>query len=142
MRYDTAYANCTQVPRTGHGSIDTEHDELLNLATGIQRVPDDEFAAAFDQLQARFAEHFASEDALMDTEDFSSRQCHLDEHAAVLQSFEQTSRLLHEGKLLPARKMARQLIAWLPEHVDALDRQLAKFLFMRETGGAPILLHR
>src|SRR5207244_1227688 len=115
---------------------------LLYLATAISGIPDSELAAAFDQLHARFAEHFSKEDALMDAEDFSSRQCHLDEHAAVLQSFGQARALLQQGKLQPARNMATQLINWLPEHIDALDRQLAKFLFHRQTGGAPILLRR
>jgi len=32
--------------------------------------------------------------------------------------------------------------AALPEHIDALDRQLAKLLFHRQTVGAPILLRR
>lgn len=142
MRYDTDYALPAQAPQTGYGSIDDDHDALLNLATGILCVPDTELSAAFDQLQARFAEHFSREDALMDAEDFSSRQCHLDEHAAVLQSFAQVRVLLQEGKFQPARNMATQLIQWLPEHIDALDRQLAKFLFYRQTGGAPILLRR
>jgi len=142
MRYNTAHASPTAVPQTGYGSIDDDHDELLNLATEIIDLPDNQLPAAFDQLQASFAEHFSREDALMDAEDFSSKQCHLDEHAAVLQSFGQASALLEEGNFQPARHMAAQLIKWLPEHIDALDRQLAKFLFYRQTGGAPILLRR
>ncbi len=49
---------------------------------------------------------------------------------------------MREGKVHVARNMASSLIEWLPEHVDALDRQLAKFLFHRQTGGAPVLLRR
>jgi len=127
---------------TGHASIDDDHEELLALANRCAVTSDEQLQADFLALQARFAEHFAQEDALMAGVDFSSRECHLDEHAAVLQSFEQAAGLLRDGQNEPARRMAHALAGWLPEHIDALDRQLAKFLFHRRTGGAPVLLHR
>lgn len=142
MQIHTVPARLATLPQTGYGSIDDDHDELLNLALALLNVSDEELPAAFDRLQGRFAEHFSREDLLMATADFSSRQCHLDEHAAVLQSFEQVRSLVLEGKVHVVRNMASRLIEWLPEHVDALDRQLAKFLFHRQTGGAPVLLRR
>ena len=39
-----------------------------------------------------------------------------------------------------APSFADRLLEWLPEHVDALDRHLAKYIFYRKTGGAPVLL--
>jgi hemerythrin-like metal-binding protein len=142
MQNNTATALHTQLPQTGHGSIDGDHDELLNLVIEIPGLSDDELAAAFAQMHARFAEHFSMEDALMEAGDFSSKQCHLDEHVAVLKSFGEVSTLLDGGNFQTARAMATQLIKWLPEHIDALDRHLAKFVFQQRTGGAPILLHR
>lgn len=127
---------------TGHASIDGDHEELLALATACATAPDERVQADFTALRTRFTEHFAEEDALMAGVDFSSRECHLDEHAAVLQSFEQAAGLLQDGERQAARRMARALADWLPEHIDALDRHLAKFLFHRRTGGAPVLLHR
>jgi hemerythrin-like metal-binding protein len=127
---------------TGDAGIDDDHEELFALAAGVATGPDEQVEPAFLALQARFAEHFAREDALMADEDFSSRQCHLDEHAAVLQSFEQTAALLRKGQRESARRMAKALADWLPEHIDALDRHLAKRLFHRRTGGAPVLFHR
>lgn len=142
MQHNTANALSTELPQTGHCNIDDDHDELLSLAIGIPGISDNDLLAAFGQMHARFTEHFAMEDLLMAAGDFSSRQCHLDEHAAVLQSFSEVSALLQRGMFQPARAMAKQLSKWLPEHIDALDRHLAKFVFHRQTGGAPILLHR
>jgi hemerythrin len=127
---------------TGHAGIDQDHEELLALCQSLPQTLDDELPAAFHALHARFAAHFAQEDALMAQQDFSSRQCHLDEHAAVLQSFEDVGVALREGRMDPARRMGTALIDWLPEHIDALDRHLAKFMFYQQTGGAPVLIRR
>jgi hemerythrin len=137
----TAYALPAPLA-TGHAGIDDDHEELLALARDLALRPDAELRTGFCGLRTRFAEHFAEEDALMAGEDFSSRQCHLDEHAAVLASFEQVAERLDAGDLAPARRMATALADWLPEHIDALDRHLAKRLFQRQTGGAPVLLRR
>lgn len=127
---------------TGHAQIDDDHDELLALCRDLASTTDEDLPAAFAALRARFAEHFATEDALMAPHDFSSRDCHLDEHAAVLRSFDEVGEVVQAGNLSPARRMATALTDWLPEHIDALDRHLAKFMFQRRTGGAPVLLHR
>lgn len=127
---------------TGHGQIDDDHDALMAASLALRDAPVKEFASGFAALHADFSEHFAIEDALMAQHDFASRQCHLDEHAAVLRSFEEVERLLRAGQPDPARRMAAEIVNWLPEHIDALDRHLAKFLFHRKTGGAPVLLHR
>jgi hemerythrin-like metal-binding protein len=119
-----------------------DHQELLGLARDLAAAADEDLAAGFEALHSRFAEHFAVEDAWMAGHDFSSRECHLDEHAAVLRSFEEVGALLRGGDLQSVRRMALALADWLPEHIDALDRHLAKFMFFQQTGGAPVLLHR
>ena len=127
---------------TGHARLDEDHEALFALCGACESAEDAQLESALLDLQARFTEHFAEEDALMAGEDFSSRQCHLDEHAAVLQSFVDVVAALRSGEREAARRMARALSDWLPEHIDALDRHLAKFLFQRRTGGAPLLLRR
>ena len=127
---------------TGDASIDHDHQELLRLARDLSVAADVDLAAGFEDLHKRFTEHFAAEDALMVDRDFSSRECHLDEHAAVLRSFNDVSELLRGGDLQAVRSMASELARWLPEHIDALDRHLAKFMFFQQTGGAPVVLHR
>jgi len=48
MRYNTAHASPPAVPRTGYGSIDDDHDELLNLATATLDLSDNQLPAAFE----------------------------------------------------------------------------------------------
>lgn len=127
---------------TGHAQIDDDHDHLISAARALRDADDDLFIAGFTALHASFAEHFAAEDGLMASQDFASRDCHLDEHAAVLASFEEVGGLMRAGRPGPARRMVEEIVRWLPEHIDALDRQLAKFVFHRNTGGAPVLLRR
>lgn len=138
----TAPATLPAALATGHATIDDDHEELMAQARRVASLPDEQVAEAFHALRDRFAAHFAEEDALMADVDFSSRDCHLDEHAAVLQSFEGVAAQLREGQPEAARRMAQALVDWLPEHIDALDRHLAKFLFHRRTGGAPVLFRR
>ena len=78
----------------------------------------------------------------MATTEFSSKECHIDEHAAVRKSFEEVLAAIQDGKPEVATRFAQQILAWLPEHADALDRHLTKQLFHQQTGGAPVLLHR
>ncbi|WP_077002799.1 bacteriohemerythrin [Variovorax sp. KK3] len=127
---------------TGHAQFDDDHDALMAASLELRVASDEAFDAGFAALHAHFADHFATEDELMATHDFASRECHLDEHAAVLRSFDEARQLLREGRREPARRMTAEIVNWLPGHIDALDRQLAKFLFHRRTGGAPVLLRR
>lgn len=135
-------ATTTNLPQTGQLLLDDDHDELCRLIDGADAAPDAELPAHLSALQGEFARHFAVEDRLMAPHDFSSRQCHLDEHAAVLASFDGVLARLPEGDTATARRMVRELRRWLPEHIDALDRHLAKFIFHRRTGGAPVQIVR
>lgn len=126
----------------GHARLDQDHGEFLALALGLRQAGGDDVLRAFDALHAHAREHFAFEDAIMAPHDFASRECHVDEHAAVLHSFDEVRAALLAGQARVAARFADRIMAWLPEHVDALDRHLAKYLFHRQTGGAPVLLHR
>lgn len=128
--------------KTGHTSIDDDHEELLALTRAVARLQDAQLPGGFNELHTAFARHFASEDALMAQVEFSSRECHLDEHAAVLRSFEEVVGCLRGGDLQAARRMTQAIEDWLPEHIDALDRHLAQFMFRQQTGGARVLLQR
>jgi len=131
-----------QLIQTGHAILDADHESLAALIDALRTASAAQLLEAFDALHAELREHFATEDALMAPYNFSSRECHLDEHAAVLRSFDEVRPAIASGQIILAQRFAAELERWLPEHVDALDRNLAKFLFFRETGGAPVLLAR
>jgi hemerythrin len=129
-------------PSIGHARLDDDHAEFIDLVRCLGRATGDGVLAAFDALHAHAIGHFAYEDDLMAPHDFASKECHVDEHAAVLKSCEDVRAAILSGRTDIAARFADRLAAWLPEHVDALDRHLAKFIFYRQTGGAPVLLHR
>jgi hemerythrin len=126
----------------GHQRLDQDHEEFLALALVLRRATGEAVLPAHDALHEHARQHFAFEDALMAPHDFASKACHVDEHAAVLKSFDEVRTALLAGRTAVAVRFADHIIDWLPEHVDALDRQLAKYIFYRQTGGAPVLLQR
>ena len=131
-----------QLPRLGDDRLDDDHDEIRSLAQGLRSVNASTRLQAFDALHAQVLAHFAMEDALMAPHEFSSKECHVDEHAAVRQSFDEVRVAVEAGRADVAARFADHFLSWLPEHADALDRQLAKLLFYRKTGGAVVMLHR
>ena len=131
-----------EIMQIGHDRLDDDHEEFVAIAVRLRDATGEAVLPAFAALHAHARAHFAMEDELMAPHDFASKECHVDEHAAVLQSFEEVGAALHAGQSALAARFAAQLLAWLPEHVDALDRHLAKFIFFKQTGGAPVLLRR
>jgi len=129
-------------PQIGHPRLDDEHGEFVELAMQLRAANDDALLFVYDTLHAHARSHFAFEESLMAPYEFASKACHVEEHAAVLKSFEEVREAVLGGRSRIARSLADQIIAWLPEHVDALDRHLAKFIFFQKTGGAPVLLRR
>jgi hemerythrin len=130
------------LPRLGDNRLDDDHDEIRSLAQGLRNAGAADRLQAFDALHAQVLAHFAMEDALMAPHDFSSKECHVDEHAAVRQSFDEVRIAVEAGRADIASRFADHFLSWLPAHADALDRQLAKLLFLRKTGGAAVMLHR
>ena len=131
-----------RIPRLGHERLDDDHDTMYALALDLSGGSVQHIPAAFDALHAHALEHFAIEDELMATTEFSSKECHIDEHAAVRKSFDEVRVAIQSGRPEVASRFAHQILAWLPEHADALDRHLTKLLFQKQTGGAPVLIHR
>jgi hemerythrin len=72
--------------------------------------------------------------------DFPGRECHADEHAAVLRSMEAVRRRLAGGEVAPARNLARALADWLPPHVSHLDSALSHWMCKQRFGGKPVVL--
>ena len=73
---------------------------------------------------------------------FPPRQCHIDEHAAVLRSAEEVQAVVAQGRLEPARRFATALVDWFPGHADYLDAALAHWMCKQQHGGKPVVLRR
>ena len=73
---------------------------------------------------------------------FPPRQCHIDEHAAVLRSADEVLALAEQGQLGPIRGFAAALVDWFPGHADYLDAALAHWMCKRQHGGKPVVVRR
>ena len=74
--------------------------------------------------------------------DFPARECHIDEHAAVMRSVEKVRELLAQGQCGPCRRLADELARWFPGHADYLDSALAHWMCKKRLGGKPVVIRR
>lgn len=75
---------------------------------------------------------------------FPPRDCHVEEHAAVLASTREVRGLLQAGSrgVDLAHDFALYLFTWFPGHADYLDSALAAWMSKRAYGGKPVVLRR
>lgn len=112
----------------GQGQMDDEHKEFVTLIEALLHAPDHAASGCLDVVIHHATHHFAEEDRWMSELDFPARQCHMDEHAAVLRSASAIRRRLSAGDHRAARSFAQQLAAWFPAHVQYLDSALATWI--------------
>lgn len=127
----------------GHGAMDATHREFVELVNALLQVPDHELGQALSAFEAHAVDHFGEEDKMMRSSDFPGADCHIDEHAKVLESVREVQRMLvEEGKADEVRSLARALADWFPAHVSHLDSAVATWVVKRAHGGAPLVLRR
>ena len=126
----------------GFGAMDDEHRELVSLIGLIQGCPDADLLAHLRRLAVYAHEHFRVEDAWMQETEFPPRECHMDEHAAVLHSVDQVVARVGEGDIAEGRRLAEALADWFPGHAQHLDSALSHWMCKRRLGGKPVVLRR
>ena len=126
----------------GYGPMDDIHREFLELVRAVQVVPDAEVPAMLDRLAVHAEHHFAEEAAWMSTEGYPARDCHVDEHDRVMASVREVQKLVADGDVAVARRLARALEDWFPGHATYMDSALAQWMVKRSAGGAPVVLRR
>lgn len=126
----------------GYVSIDEMHREFVEVVAALQRSGDAELLPALDAVIAHLQSHFGEEDALMRQHEFPPRDCHIDEHAAVLRSAAEVREHVGAGELHTARSFAAALADWFPGHAVHLDSALAHWMFKRQHGGKPVVFRR
>ena len=127
----------------GYAPMDQVHETLVTVVAHLQSCLDSEVAAALDAVHAHLQEHFGSEDQWMRETDFPARDCHIDEHAAVLNSVQQVQeRLTQQGDVALCRRLADELARWFPGHADYLDSALSHWLCQQRLGGKPVVIRR
>lgn len=126
----------------GHGPMDRTHQEFVVLIDRLLQASEGEMAALMAALAEHTEEHFTTENRWMEESAFPPRQCHIDEHAAVLKSIEEVRALVNQGDCSAVHALAQALADWFPAHADYLDSALAHWLCKQQMGGKPVVLRR
>ncbi len=126
----------------GHAAMDATHQAFVHSVQALREAGDEQLPALLQALIAHAEQHFGDEDRWMAQTDFPARQCHVNEHAAVMQSLHQVQALLAQGDTAVCRRLGDELARWFPGHADYLDAPLAHWLCKRRFGAAPVVLRR
>lgn len=126
----------------GYDPIDEVHEEFVDLVGQMQRADADKLPSLLDTFAVHLRSHFQMENTWMEETAFPPRQCHMDEHAAVMESVVAVQGLLAQGDVDTCRELVDQLAQWFPKHADQLDSALAHWMFKRRMGGKPVVLRR
>jgi hemerythrin len=126
----------------GDPEMDAVHEAFVDCIAAVMRATPAELAGAFAALQGQAKGHFDLEDTWMRENDFPARECHINEHAAVMASIVGVRERVEAGDTSAARDLAQALADWFPGHADYLDSALAHWMCKRRWGGKPVVLRR
>jgi len=126
----------------GYAPMDAVHEEFVHCVQALQAAPDAELPALLAQLADHAVRHFGEEDRWMEDTQFPARECHINEHAAVMKSVGEVQALLAQGNTAVCRRLAQELANWFPGHADYLDSALAHWMCKQRLGGKPVVIRR
>lgn len=126
----------------GHPPMDEVHREFVDIVGRMERAPDPELAGLLDTFAEHARSHFDTENAWMVETDFPARDCHIDEHAAVMRSVEEVRGLVAQGNYATCRGLVAELVRWFPSHADHLDSALSHWICKQRLGGKPVVIRR
>jgi len=126
----------------GHLQMDDTHREFVDIVGRMEHAADAELPRLLAKFAGHARAHFEQEDRWMVETAFPPRQCHIDEHAAVMRSVEDVRLLLAAGNNEVCRRLVQELIGWFPAHAQHLDSALAHWISKLRTGGKPVVIRR
>ena len=129
----------------GVPEIDNNHREFVQVVQGLQQASDAQLAPLLPDLIAHLDAHFGFENRMMQETEFPPRDCHIDEHAAVLKSVHEVHALLQaepERGAQVCRELLAALVQWFPAHTQQLDSALSHWLAKKTWGAKPVLIKR
>src|SRR5690606_39625324 len=115
--------------------MDNVHKEFYEVTLRLLVCTDDTASAALEAFATHAQSHFDQEDEWMRSTDFPARDCHIEEHAAVLGSVREARELLKRGVGGAAmlQDFGAYLFSWFPGHADYLDSALAAWMVDRKS---------
>lgn len=126
----------------GYAPMDDVHEEFVQCVEALRDARDEQLPRALEALAEHAVHHFAEEDRWMEETQFPARECHINEHAAVLKSVREVQALLAQGNTQICRRLAQELADWFPGHADYLDSALAHWMCKQRLGGKPVVVRR
>jgi hemerythrin len=126
----------------GDPEMDAVHEEFVACIAALTNAAEANVAEALAALERNATSHFEMEDTWMRENDFPARECHINEHAAVLASIAGVRQRVAAGETSAAYDIAQALSDWFPGHADYLDSALAHWMCKRRWGGKPVVLRR
>ncbi|MEF9949455.1 MAG: hemerythrin domain-containing protein [Comamonas sp.] len=114
----------------------------MQLIGQLQTADDAQLPELLQKMEVHLKHHFAEEDQWMLSTNFPPRDCHIDEHAAVLKSVDKVRAKLDEGNVTLCRDLTKALVDWFPGHATHLDSALAHWLSKQRFGGKPVVIRR
>jgi hemerythrin len=126
----------------GDPEMDAVHEEFVGCIATVMNAAQADVPEAFAALERQAKSHFEMEDTWMRENDFPAKDCHIDEHAAVMASIVGVRKRVDAGDLSTAYDIAQALADWFPGHADYLDSALAAWMCKRRWGGKPIVIRR
>ena len=126
----------------GYGPMDDTHREFVSVVSALIDATGEQIGPCLNAVEKHLREHFATEDRWMVDTEFPPRDCHIDEHAAVLKSLDEVKERWVLGDAFTVREFALELAKWFPGHADYLDSALSHWMSKLRTGGKPIVLRR
>jgi len=128
----------------GFTPMDEVHEEFYEIALRLVTCTDRNALAAIEAFETHAVSHFEQEDEWMRTTNFPPRDCHIDEHAAVLKSVRDVKAAVAAGQVGAnvVHDFGLHLFGWFPGHADYLDSALAAWMTKLTMGGKPVVLRR
>ena len=126
----------------GYGAMDATHREFVTIVDALLNCEDSRVAEHLESFAQHAERHFKDEDGWMERSGFPPRECHIDEHAAVLKSVYQVLEVVKAGDFAEGRRLATALADWFPGHAFHLDSALAQWMVKQSHGGKPVVIRR
>lgn len=126
----------------GYAPMDQIHEEFVQLIARLQVARDDELPELLSTMEVHLQAHFGEENTWMRDTEFPPRDCHIEQHDAVLNSVHEVQELLAQGNPQVCRALVQALADWFPNHATHLDSALAHWMCKRRLGGKPVIFRR
>lgn len=126
----------------GYAAMDQTHREFVTIVAALLDCEDAAVEGLLEEFLRHAEAHFGEEDRWMEQSGFPPRDCHIEEHAAVLASVRQVLEVVRGGDHAEGRRLAAALADWFPGHAFHLDSALAQWMVKQTHGGKPVVIRR